>query len=173
MATEGIGDLSSTEKGSGARKNAGKDDWSLLPLRAVAELLRPIATLSTVNLVECLYCLGNFQEDWSHVDGKKYLHAALNWLGPLDTVLSKSTRVFEFGKGKYAPWNWAKGMPWSVPLACAARHIRDVVLRGETVDADSGEDHIGHIACNIFMLLHYLEFYQAGNDLPPSEYFRD
>ena len=173
MATEGIGDLNSKEKGSGARLNTGKDDWSLLPLRQVAQMLRPVSTVSTANLVECLNCLGEFQERWDDQDSEVFLKAALDWLGSMDDVLSAATKVFEFGKRKYAPWNWAKGMPWSVPLACAARHIRDVVLRGQELDADSGESHVGHIACNIFMLLHYVQFYKEGNDLPPNEYFRD
>jgi len=32
-------------------------------------------------------------------------------------TLEDEARVWMYGKQKYAAWNWAKGMEWSIPLA--------------------------------------------------------
>src|SRR5690606_7050318 len=80
-------------------------------------------------------------------------------------------RVFEYGRRKYAAWNWAKGMPWSVPIGCAARHLL-AMIRGEIDDPESTHPHRGHVFCNVVMLLHYMDYYPEGNDLPPLELFR-
>ena len=112
----GIGDISSTAKGSGARFNGGKADLSLIPL----------------------------------------------------TTLEDEARVWMYGKEKYAAWNWAKGMPWSVPLACALRHI-SAFQAGEDVDAESGQPHLAHAMCNLRMLTLYAKTYPEGDDRPPKE----
>ena len=114
---QGIGDVNSTAKGSGARYNNGKPDLSLVPL-------------------------------WAFDD---------------------CARVFEYGKKKYAAWNWAKGMPWSVPLACALRHL-GAIQRGEVDDPESNLPHLGHVMCNIVMLAHYAKYYPEGNDLMSADY---
>lgn len=74
----------------------------------------------------------------------------------IPTHLLKSTAdVFEYGANKYAEWNWAKGMPYSVIIGCLKRHIA-AIERGEDVDKESGCRHIGHIMCNALMLEHYM-----------------
>src|SRR5690606_14697958 len=83
-----------------------------------------------------------------------------------------AARVFEYGKQKYAAWNWAKGMAWSVPLACAARHAL-AILEGDETDPESGLPHVGHYIANLVMLAHFVRWYPEGNDLPPPELFRD
>ena len=97
------------------------------------------------------------------------LYEALNDLG-LDAI-EESTYVFSYGKVKYAAWNWAKGMVWSVPLACAVRHLLKIVRDNEEVDEESGRLHVGHVVCNISMLIHYTKNYKEGNDLPPTTLF--
>lgn len=111
--TTGIGDVNSNAKGSGARLNNGKPDYSLIPLSTLAD-------------------------------------EALVW---------------EYGKRKYAAWNWAKGMPWSVPFACIQRHLA-AWQRGEENDQESGLPHMAHVACNVRMLTHYAQFYPDGDDRP-------
>lgn len=113
---KGIGDVNSTARGSGARYNTNKPDYSLIP----------IATL----------------ED--------------------------EARVWMYGANKYAAWNWAKGMPWSVPFACAMRHLA-AWQKGEDVDAESGLPHLAHVMCNIRMLTLYTKNYPEGDDRPPKE----
>jgi hypothetical protein len=110
---EQVGDVNSKEKGSGARFNAGKPDYSLIPL----------------------------------------------------STLEDEARVWMYGKEKYAAWNWAKGMPWSVPLACALRHLA-AFQRGEDVDPESGQPHLAHAMCNLRMLTLYSKTFQEGDDRP-------
>jgi hypothetical protein len=152
----GIGDITSDAKGSGARFNGGKPDFSLVPLTMVADALNRDGE----TVVLALHALGVFQQMHDGV----YLFDVLQLLG-LDGW-EECARVFEYGKRKYAAWNWAKGMPWSVPLACAARHLL-AMIRGETTDPESGEPHRGHVFCNVVMLLQYTKTYTEGNDLPP------
>jgi hypothetical protein len=108
-----IGDVNSTEKGSGARYNGGKPDMSLIPM----------------------------------------------------CTLEDEARVWEYGKRKYAAWNWAKGMDWSVPFACAMRHMA-AWQRGEENDPESGLPHLAHAMCNLRMLTLYSTTYREGDDRP-------
>ena len=41
---------------------------------------------------------------------------------PLET-LADEARVWMYGERKYKRHNWMKGMNWSIPLACALRHL--------------------------------------------------
>jgi hypothetical protein len=83
-------------------------------------------------------------------------------------TLEDEAKVWMYGKQKYAAWNWAKGMDWSVPLACALRHI-SAWQRGEEVDAESGLPHLAHAMCNLRMLTLYSKTYPEGDDRPPKD----
>lgn len=108
-----VGDVKSNAKGSGARYNSGKADFSLLPL----------------------------------------------------CTLEDEIKVWMYGREKYAAWNWAKGMPWSVPLACLLRHLA-AWQRGEENDVESGLPHLAHAACNLRMLILYAKTFPEGDDRP-------
>lgn len=151
-----VGDVNSTERGSGARFNTGKPAMDLVPLKVLARHVLRSRPDSTV--AKALLSLGHFQatRDISH------LTFALEELGD---HWDDCARAFDYGRRKYADWNWAKGMNWSVPLACAVRHLR-AVLAGEERDKESGETHLGHVFCNIAMLLTFNETYIEGDDLP-------
>jgi hypothetical protein len=110
---ESVGDVNSTERGSGARYNANKPDLSLIPL----------------------------------------------------CTLEDEARVWMYGKQKYAAWNWAKGMDWSIPMACALRHL-SAWQRGEENDSESGLPHIAHAMCNLRMITLYSKTYPEGDDRP-------
>jgi hypothetical protein len=111
--TEGIGDVNSNARGSGARFNCGKPDMSLIPL----------------------------------------------------CTLEDEARVWMYGKAKYAAWNWAKGMQWSVPFACLMRHMA-AWQRGEELDQESGYPHLDHAMCNLRMLKLFSKTYPEGDDRP-------
>lgn len=80
-------------------------------------------------------------------------------------LLESTARVFEHGARKYATWNWAKGMPWSVLIGCMKRHLA-AIERGEDIDPESGQRHVGHLMCNALMLEHYMNTYTEGDDRP-------
>ena len=172
MPEGAVGDINSTAKGTAARYNAGKAPLDLIPFQIIADLYAARAMLPSGSdkrdLVAVLERLGQFQETGRRQD----LLAAFLALGPLKETLEACARVFAYGKKKYAAWNWAKGMAWSIPLACAGRHIVFGLLAGEETDPESGESHIGHVACNIVMELVFLRNFPEGNDLPSPELFK-
>jgi len=152
-----VGDLDSDAAGSGARKNAGKARVDLVPVRfwrsRLQDMLHEDARLA-------LNALQFFQE------GDDL--ALNNYLGNTATMfhIDSAVKVFEFGSKKYKAWNWAKGMDWSVPTACIIRHLQKIA-NGEPVDEESGELHMGHVLCNMYMLAWYVEQYPEGDDRPP------
>lgn len=111
-----IGDINSNEKGSGARFNDNKPDYSLIPM----------------------------------------------------CTLEDEARVWAYGKKKYAAWNWAKGMDWSIPFACLQRHLA-AWQRGEELDQESGLPHLAHAMCNLRMLTLYSKTYVEGDDRPHTQ----
>jgi hypothetical protein len=72
------------------------------------------------------------------------------------------------GRLKYAEWNWAKGMKWSIAMDCLLRHLFKWWYTGENIDPESGEHHLDHVFCNLFMLKHYSLMYTDGDDRPSS-----
>lgn len=80
-------------------------------------------------------------------------------------LLETTARVFGYGAKKYAAWNWAKGMPFSVVIGCLKRHLA-AIERGEDIDPESGLPHIGHLMCNALMLQHYMDSFPEGDDRP-------
>jgi hypothetical protein len=157
-----VGDLASTEKGTGARANGGKPDFSLVPLGMVAaQFDRLTGDVSRNGPITALESLGVFQA----TGDVAYLWDVLDRLG--SDGWEECARVFEYGKRKYAAWNWAKGMAWSVPLACAARHLL-AMIRGQEIDPESMQTHRGHVFCNVVMLIQYTKTYTEGNDLAPE-----
>ena len=84
-------------------------------------------------------------------------------------TLEDEARVWMYGKAKYAAWNWAKGMDWSVPFACMMRHMA-AWQRGEHLDAESGLPHLAHAMCNLRMLTLYSKTYLQGDDRPLMQF---
>lgn len=161
-----VGDITSDKKGSGARYNNGKPDYSMVLIGDIIPLFSEYPTISPHldTIVSVLVKLGVFQK----THDVTYLYHALECLGL--SAVEESTHVFTYGANKYKAWNWTKGANWSIPLACAVRHSL-AVLNGEEKDVESGRKHEGHIVCNILMLIHYTQYYKEGNDLPPKELF--
>lgn len=147
--------------GTGRRDNSDKPSFELVPLTLVADSFLYAELSASGKLAqEMLHSLGQFQasgETW-HLDTA--LHIGNHYW-------NECAQGFAFGKIKYDEWNWAGGMKWSVPLACAARHAL-AVLKGEDMDVDSKVHHIGLIMCNVVMLKTFTSTYPAGNDLPKT-----
>lgn len=154
-----VGDVNSTERGSGARFNDGKPPLHLIPAGVLA-------------LWETATCGG---QDVREDDASDFLDQLASWqkgqtaAGELLKFVSlkgleEAAFVFAYGAQKYAAWNWAKGMPWSVPLGCILRHH----LTPRAEDEESGRLHWGHVVCNIIMLVHFEDHYPEGDDRPPA-----
>lgn len=71
-----------------------------------------------------------------------------------NAVIYGLARVMTYGASKYEANNWRRGMKYSVPYACAMRHLLKW-WEGEDVDAESGEPHLYHVLANIGMLIEY------------------
>ena len=155
-----VGDINSNEKGSAARFNDNKPDYSLLLISDLAEALYS----NDVRVTSILTHLGRFQKD-HNVGHLYYIFDHVDY-----SEIDESTHVFTYGAKKYAAWNWTKGMNWSIPLACAVRHCMEII-KGNPTDEESGRLHVGHVLANVFMLIHYTKHYQEGNDLPAKELF--
>lgn len=174
-----VGDLTSDEKGTGARDNADKPPYNYIPARCLAAIIdafdkdqarQEMGDNEEADLwwyTECsdevamLEALGQWEEGKDHMLKQAVACYLYSW-----EILDEVTRVFEFGASKYAPWNWAKGMPWSVPLECIKRHARMIGLSGQWKDKESGLSHRAHIGCNLVMLLWFADHYREGDDRP-------
>ena len=152
-----VGDLNSDAKGSGARKNAGKAQLDLVP---VCFWRMAWSDDVSTDLDDALCAL----QDWQEGDNV----ALLAYFGRISArSLLEATKVLEFGAAKYKAWNWAKGMPWSVPTGCVLRHAQQII-NGQHFDEESKRPHMAHIVCNMMMLAYYLDAYPEGDDRPPS-----
>jgi hypothetical protein len=166
-----VGDLSSAEKGSGARFNAGKDRLDLIPVAIQAAVYRRPKVLYDPSFCPknrakvAMLALGDFMRSGD----SQWLYEAIV---AIDPRLDGAAMVFEYGAKKYAAWNWIKGMQWSVPVGCISRHVRAIMVDGEIDDPESKLPHVGHISCNLIMLAQYDLTYLEGNDLVPKEYLR-
>lgn len=69
-------------------------------------------------------------------------------------AIQKVAAVMTFGKKKYDAHNWRKGIVYSRLLAAALRHIFSY-LSGENLDPESGQSHLAHACCCLFMVLEF------------------
>lgn len=165
-----VGDLTSDAPGSGARKNGGKPDYGLLPLCLLIDKMGTRYSSSAVSSTRLPLAIIWSLSVWQKKGDVDSLIGALKESAGYSTgwnleLFREAVDVLTYGKGKYAPWNWAKGMPWSVPFACAIRHLI-AISKGEDIDPESGCSHWGHVQANILMLLLFSERYPELNDMP-------
>ncbi len=161
---EAVGSLASDLKGSGARFNAGKVAVDLIPVWIIyqwaSDTYGDHATDEQLEALELLAVLADWQS--GATEGTTLLNAfSGDWI-------TDCAKVFDYGRHKYAAWNWAKGMAWSVPTGCAVRHLL-AILNGEANDVGpqgSGLPHRGHVACNFVMLAQYEQTFREGDDRP-------
>lgn len=146
-----VGDVTSKEAGSGARYNDDKPPMHQVPVRYWLAATCDMPHEAYAALV----ALQRFQEGCDYELRDHLDH----------TRLHEAMAVFEHGAKKYALYNWTKGMAWSIPTACALRHI-DAVVNGEELDPESGLPHMGHVWCNLIMLDWFVDHYPEGDDRP-------
>lgn len=158
-----VGDVNSNERGSGARYNGGKPAMDLIPLWIVADSFKGQHGADE-DVRSALYHLGQFQV----TSNAQHLDIAIR---QLSGSWPSAAKVFDYGRRKYAEWNWAKGMDWSIPVACAARHALKILDDREVTDEESGELHAGHLLCNLVMLKTFVSSWPSGNDLPDPNLF--
>ena len=157
-----VGDVTSNLPGTAARFNEGKSPLELIPLDTLSILLQ-----SKVHSTICdmLLYVGLFQ---IRDDNIRTLYQAFEELeryceqNDLPSALELTASVLDFGRHKYAEWNWVKGQPWSVVFGCIARHSQK--LQYETLDTDSGLHHVGHIGANLVFLMEFAAYYKEGDD---------
>lgn len=164
--TKDIGDLESSAPGSAARQCGGKPPLALIPLKVIADVEDEKAwgrTACEINPTKALRLLGNFQMRLpsGFGDNTALMHSAV-YLG---SPWADCARVFDYGRHKYAEWNWLKGMPWSEVINSCARHLL-AMMRGQANDPESGLPHVGHAMCNLVMLMQYTKTYLEGDDRP-------
>lgn len=161
---DGVGDVNSDEKGSGARYNAGKPPMAYIPFRQQFIVLRGYDSFcQRPDLMQLVEDLDRFERREIEAE------AILERLEITD--LHAASYVWDYGAKKYAAFNWAKGMQWSIPLACISRHLQAMTVFGEELDEESGCTHWGHIVCNLLMLEHFEKYYTEGDDRPPASVF--
>ena len=159
MPDGAVGDVNSDTRGSGARYNSGKIPYDLIPLRLIAESLNTQQKdYVFTSYINALYMLGKWQETGEI----RFLTDITTVLGP-NGGWKECAEAFDYGRKKYSEWNWAKGMAWSIPLGCAARHLISMI-NGEEVDPESGCTHRGHVYCNLVMLQVFHRTFPDGDD---------
>jgi hypothetical protein len=172
-----IGDVNSSERGSGARDNDGKAPMHQIPaiywkaswvsLGLLPEFLDPDPPRVSNDVLlasDIMTALCRLQNGNPSVECSPFAEVLQD-----PDHLEMAMDVFAFGEKKYALYNWTKGMPWSVPTACALRHVK-AFLDGEENDPESGLPHLGHALCNIVMLDWYWRQYPEGDDRPSTRH---
>ena len=89
-------------------------------------------------------------------------------VGALDPVsLYHVAEVAGYGADKYAPFNYLKGYDFSLSYDALQRHLQKFWM-GETVDPESGLQHLGHAAWHCLTLLSFTLRGVGTDDRPPS-----
>lgn len=168
-----VGDINSTAKGSGARFNDGKVPMELVTCRMLVDFYGNTKTAPNdeyERVLEALSAIADFEE--RAPDCFHSLTFALERLLPGKDIerWRPMIDVLSYGATKYKSYNWAKGMQWSVVLACIKRHAI-AIFEDEQTDGESGCSHRGHVACNVFFLMHYWHHYEEGDDRADANCF--
>lgn len=179
-----VGALNSSARGTGARKSAGKPDWSQIPWWTVPLIFRAWKDHKVREMSAGTYRVIELMADWQrgknealdlaaallleiiYAPGGRNLNGKQGDWFPI-RGLESTVRVLEFGAKKYAKGNWAKGMSWSVCFTCTMSHLSKS-FQGEEHDEESGINHLAHAMCNMLFLLGYRDLYPEGDDRLPE-----
>jgi len=81
-------------------------------------------------------------------------------------LLEEMGHVLAFGAEKYGAWNWQQGIPISRLIAAALRHLV-AYSDGESIDAESDRNHLGHAGCCLMFAL-WMERHRSNLDDRPQ-----
>jgi hypothetical protein len=99
------------------------------------------------------------------VTGTKFDQGKLRLeLVPIEAV-EAIAKAMTYGANKYGDWNWARGLDHSRLVGAALRHI-SAYMRGEDVDAESGNTHLAHALASLSMLVASIEGGMGKDDRP-------
>jgi hypothetical protein len=177
-----VGDLNSSARGTGARKSAGKPDWSQIPWWVFPAIFKAWKENKVMNSSAGIHRVIELMAEWQRGKNEsldlaaatllEIIYAPAGRLGSKETLeggwfpgraLASTAAVLTFGAKKYKPGNWAKGMPWSVCFTCTMSHLLKA-FQGEEKDEESGLPHLAHAMCNMLFLLAYRDHYPEGDD---------
>ena len=83
--------------------------------------------------------------------------------------LNQCAWVLGSGAGKYGPWNWRRTQVESQTyIGAILRHLT-AWQDGETLDPESGQNHLAHAACSIAILLDAENFGTLVDNRPPAK----
>ena len=71
-------------------------------------------------------------------------------------IIIELAKVLGYGANKYEAHNWKIGLPISRYYSACQRHLLSF-NSGETIDSESGLNHLGHAACNLMFMLYMLK----------------
>lgn len=72
-------------------------------------------------------------------------------------AVREMSKVLTFGSKKYGEHNWRNGIAHSRLFAAAMRHLTEY-WNGETLDTESGLNHLSHAMTNIAMMIESSEY---------------
>ena len=75
-------------------------------------------------------------------------------------------KAFTYGAQKYGTHNWLGGISVTRLLSASRRHI-NAVLKGEDIDEESGNHHLGHALASIAMAYETLKMRPDLDDRAP------
>ena len=156
-----------TEKNEAMKLDKGKPKLSLIHPSSMGIML---TKFGQNKVSEAVYHLSEAAHAKDEGDFIAVAYQALvdvtTFVGDELSAIELMTAAMEYGANKpeYGRNNWKKGMEWSRLVDAAQRH-GFAILRGELVDADSGNPHVAHMLASIHMLLGNHDMKIGTNDL--------
>jgi hypothetical protein len=95
----------------------------------------------------------------------RYNEGKLRWRNFPMFLLRPLIRVAQYGEGKYETFNYLKGGEQSQYLDCMKRHLDAFECPyDDDNDAESGINHLAHVAWNALVAIYMLEHYPEMDD---------
>ena len=83
--------------------------------------------------------------------------------------LNQCALALRTGAVKYGPWNWRETQVESQTYVGAILRHLTAWQDGETLDPESGQNHLAHAACSIAILLDAADFGTLVDNRPPAK----